>query len=71
MCFIVFGREIRVRRQRESTQNYLEIFFFFFFFENEGSRGIYVEKVTLQLPTHLVGPPASLLTSAILALIPI
>ena len=43
-------------------------FFFFFLGQNEGFEGSYSEKVTLQLLAHLQGPPANLLTSAILAL---
>ena len=69
MCLDVFRREIRERRERggESAQNCLE-FFFFFWVQNEGSRGIYIEKMTLQLLAHLQGQPANLLTSKIIAL---
>ena len=37
-----------------------------FLLPNEGSRGFYSEKVTFQLPAHLIGPPVTLQTSAIL-----
>ena len=37
-----------------------------FVFANEGSGGICTGKVTLWLPAHLVGPPATLLTSVVL-----
>ena len=55
----------REERERESAQNCLENRFFL---QNEGFGGIYSEKVTLQLPVYLMGLPATLLTSAILAL---
>ena len=46
MCLDMFRREIREReREREFLKN--------FFWQNEGPRGIYIEKVTLQLPTQL------------------
>ena len=48
----------REERERKSTQNCLENRFFL---QNEGFRGIYSEKVTLQLPEHLVGLPTTLL----------
>ena len=60
MCFDVFGREIRERRERESAQK-----IFFFWWQNEGLGGIYSEKVTLQLSAHLEGPLTALLMSAI------
>ena len=47
MCLDMFRREIREReRERERI-------FENFFWQNEGPRGIYIEKVTLQLPTQL------------------
>ena len=42
---------------RESAQKSLENLFLFFFLQNERFGGIYSEKVTLQLLTHLVGLP--------------
>ena len=64
----MFGRE----RESENLPKTTNKMFFFFFWggggvQNEGFWGIYSEKVTLQLPTHLVGPPATLLMLAILA----
>ena len=46
---------------------YVSLLYFFFFLQNEGSRGIYTGKVTLQLLTHLVGPLVTQLTSAVSA----
>ena len=66
MCLNVFRGERE--REREFAQNCLENHFFFSFLQNEESRGIYIEKMTLQLLAHLQGLLASLLTSAILAL---
>ena len=64
MCLGVFGREIKERRERiclgklPNTSS---------FFQNEGSGDIYTGKLILRLPMHLVGPLATLLTSAVLA----
>ena len=66
----MFGREREREREWEFAQNYQENLFFFLGgggVQNEGFWGIYSEKVTLQQPTHLVGPPATLLMLAILA----
>ena len=65
MSLVVFEREIRERRERENLPKNCQNFFFFK--QNEGSRGFYIEKVTFQLLVHLVGPPATLLTLAVLA----
>ena len=71
MCLDVFRRDIRERRERIRLELPRKSFFFFFFFffwvQNEGFWGIYSENVTLQLPTHLVGRPVTLLMLAILA----
>ena len=68
MCFDVFGcvweknkRERREKIRLETAQNS------FFSLHNEGFGGIFIEKVALELPAHLVEPPASLLSLAILA----
>ena len=47
----------------KTTQNRL-------FLQNEGSRVIYNEKMTIRLSAHLEGPLATLLMSAILAFFP-
>ena len=71
MSLVVFGREIRERRERERERERENLLKncpkFFFWLQNEGSRGFYIEKVTFQLLVHLVGPLATLLTLAILA----
>ena len=67
---MVFGRcfeEKLKREERASAQNILSLLYFFFFLQNEGSRGIYTGKVTLQLLAHLVGPLVTQLTSAVSA----
>ena len=68
-CLDVFGRclgEKLERGERKFAQKLPKIFFFFLL-QNEGSRDIYTGKVTLKLLAHLVGPPATLLTSAVSA----
>ena len=53
--------------KKERERNYLKTAHKSFLFPNEGPRGFYSETVTLQLLVHLIGPPVTLLTSAILA----